>query len=261
MTRRQPGRQRARTLILLVSWLLFPATIFYLSPYLIVESTAVGIINGSFIVFGLMLLAALVFGRAYCGWVCPAAGLQESATAVNPAPAPGWLGRVKWLIWGLWVALIVVLAVRAGGYTRVDPLFNLDGGLSFNAPAWYVIYLAVNGLALGLSAFAGRRGFCHAVCWMAPFMVIGQRLGRAMRLPRLHLQAYGDRCTGCQSCTRSCPMSLPVHQLVQAGSLSSDDCILCGTCVDGCKHGAISFSFGADRAAPTRPAVEVSQQQ
>ncbi|NTU80498.1 MAG: 4Fe-4S binding protein [Chloroflexales bacterium] len=251
MGKRRPLRQRVRSLSLLVSWLLFPLTIFYFSPYLIVAAAAMGTINGSFIVFGLMLLAALVFGRAYCGWVCPAAGLQEAAEAINPAPVPGWLGRVKWVIWGLWMALIAALAILSGGYRRVDVLFSLDGGVSYSAPSWYAIYLGVNGLALGLAAFAGRRGFCHAACWMAPFMVLGRRLGDGLRLPGLRLRADPGWCTGCQTCTRGCPMTLPVAHLVQAGDLRSDDCILCGTCVDSCTHGVISFTFGGPVATAT----------
>lgn len=255
MTRQRPLRQRARAALLMVSWLLFPLTIFYFSPYLIIEASAQGIVSASFIVFILMLAAAMVFGRAYCGWVCPAAGLQEAASAVNAAPAPSWLGRIKWGIWAVWLAAVVAAAASAGGYSRVEPLYSIDRGVSISAPGWFYIYAVVNGLALSLAAFAGRRGFCHAVCWMAPFMVVGRRLGAALRLPALALRADAARCTGCQTCTRGCPMSLPVHQLVQAGALRGDDCILCGTCVDGCKHGVIAFTVVRARAGAGKRAV------
>ncbi|PDW03779.1 4Fe-4S binding protein [Candidatus Viridilinea mediisalina] len=242
--RQRPLRQRVRMTILLIAWLLFPVTIFYFSPYLIVQATAEGVVSGSLIVFTLMLLSALLLGRAYCGWACPAAGLQEAALPINPAAVASWLGRIKWVIWSLWMALLIVLMLRAGGYTRIDPFYNLAGGLSINEIAWYPIFLLVNGLALGLAVFAGRRGFCHAICWMAPFMVVGQRLGAALRLPRLRLYTTPSACTGCQVCTRSCPMSLPVHSIVQSERQISDDCILCGNCVDNCKHQAIRFGFG-----------------
>lgn len=38
-------------------------------------------------------------------------------------------------------------------------------------------------------------------------------------------------------------MSLEVHQMVQGGQMEDDECILCGSCVDGCTRGAICFSF------------------
>lgn len=243
MSKSRPRRQRIRLALLLALWLFFPLTIFYFSPYLIVLGAAEGIINGSWLVFGLMLVSALVVGRAYCGWLCPGAALQDAALIVNPSSPPRWLGRIKWVIWGLWLSLIVALVVRAGGYTRVDPLYNIAGGLAINEPSWYIIFLAVNGLTLGLAIVAGRRGFCHSVCWMAPFMIVGRRLGNLLRLPALRLRVEPASCTGCHICTRSCPMSLDVEQLVRVGSLEHSDCILCGTCADSCRPAAIRFSF------------------
>lgn len=57
-------RQQVRNGILLASMLLFPVTINYLSPYLIIDAAGQGIINGSFIVFIGLFLTSLVFGRA-----------------------------------------------------------------------------------------------------------------------------------------------------------------------------------------------------
>jgi ferredoxin-type protein NapH len=258
MTKQAPLRQRIRTSLLLISWLLFPLTIYYFSPYLIVAGAAMGIVNGSLIVFTLMLLAAIVFGRSWCGWLCPAATLQEAAQSVNPAQVPRWMGRIKWVIWSLWIGLIAILVLRAGGYNQINPFYQLDGGLSINSPGWYIIFLAVNGLALGLAVFAGRRGFCHSVCWMAPFMIIGRRIGNLLRVPGLRLNTEPTSCTGCQLCTRRCPMSIDVMQQVRTGSIEDSDCILCGNCVDGCRSQAIHFSFTppAPQSRPLTTEVE-----
>lgn len=68
-------RQRVRRLVLLVSFLLFPVTIFYFSPALIIEGALAGAVVGSTLAFSLQFLLALVLRRAFCGWVCPAGGL------------------------------------------------------------------------------------------------------------------------------------------------------------------------------------------
>jgi len=52
-----PRRQRVRKALLFASLLLFPVTLYYFSPIIIVESAAQGIINASCIVFGLMFVA------------------------------------------------------------------------------------------------------------------------------------------------------------------------------------------------------------
>jgi len=71
----------------------------YFSPYLIVESAALGIINGSFIVFVILFLSSLFIGRFWCGWLCPAAGLQEAAfIAVDKRAAVGKYNLIKYII-------------------------------------------------------------------------------------------------------------------------------------------------------------------
>ncbi len=62
-----PTRQRIRKALIFVSLLPFPITLYYFSPVMIMESASQGIINASFIVFGLMFVAALFVGRLWCG--------------------------------------------------------------------------------------------------------------------------------------------------------------------------------------------------
>jgi ferredoxin-type protein NapH len=248
-----PRRQRIRKAFLLVSLLLFPITIYYFSPYLIVDGAAQGIINGSFLVFGLMFVSALFVGRLWCGWLCPAGALQDCGAAINNGRGRG--GRfnwTKWAIWIPWIAIIAVLAVQAGGYHAVDPFYNLEGGVTLAQPYWYVIYYFILALFLGLAVAFGRRAGCHHICWMAPFMIIGRRIRNAFKWPALRLQAEPNQCSDCLRCTRSCPMSLDVHQMVQAQDMENDECILCGTCVDGCTKSAIRFSFSTGRETGIR---------
>jgi hypothetical protein len=54
-----PERQRYQKALLFVSLLLFPVTLYYFSPVIIMESASQGIVNASFIVFGLMFVSSL----------------------------------------------------------------------------------------------------------------------------------------------------------------------------------------------------------
>ena len=61
------------------------------------------------------------------------------------------------------------------------------------------------------------------------------------------LVANADSCSNCQTCTRNCPLSLDVNGMVQREEMEDGECILCGTCVDGCTKDAIRFSFSAGK--------------
>lgn len=238
-----PSRQKLRKGLILFSFFLFPATFYYLSPVIILEAASAGVINGSFIMFGLLFVSALILGRGFCGWVCPAAGCQEALFAARDKKVTkgNW---IKWLIWLPWISGIVALAVRAGGYQRIDPLFRTTYGFSIGDVMALIIYLMVVLLLIVLPALiVGKRSFCHHLCWMAPFMILGRKLRNLFKWPSLQLQAAPNSCKQCHTCTQECPMSLPVEEMVRKNHMEDSECILCGTCVDGCKHSAIGFTW------------------
>lgn len=249
-------RQRVRRLLLLSSFLLFPITIFYLSPYIIVVGAIEGVVNMSALVFLGQFTLSLIFGRAFCGWICPGGGLGECATYVQNKKAPGGkLNWIKFFIWVPWIATIIILPLMMNGIVKVDPFFHMVfesewgvvKGVSVSNPYAYFIYLPMVFLVFILAVTSGKRGFCHYVCWMAPFMIIGRRIRGLFKYPSLGLKAKPANCVDCKLCAKVCPMSLDVPAMVKGGSMRNDECVLCGECVDACKKGALSYTFfGAD---------------
>jgi len=236
-------RQRIRQGMILVSFFLFPAVFYYLSPVLIVKAASHGIINGSFLVFGLLFLTALSLGRAWCGWLCPGAGCQEALFAACDKKV-GKGNWIKWMIWIPWIGSIAVLAARAGGYSRLDPLYQTTHGVSVaNLPSLIAYFTVLFILIVIPALVVGRRSFCHHLCWMAPFMILGRKTGNALRIPSLQLTARPALCVHCGHCTDQCPMSLPVDSMITSGKAEHTECILCGTCADVCKANAIRLEF------------------
>ncbi|MGA1793424.1 MAG: 4Fe-4S binding protein [Thermoplasmatota archaeon] len=237
-------RQKVRKLVLYLSLALFPITFYYLSPYLIVMGASEGIVSGSFLLFSALFLSSLLLGRAWCGFICPASGYQELLARIRKGPARG--GKLDWIkygIWTPWITIIIVMFVQAGGISSVDPLYQTWYGISILASGAIFVLVGVVFVISAVSLLFGRRGFCHYGCWMAPFMVVGTRIRDLLRLPGLRLKAKKDDCIHCKQCTKNCPMSLEVEEMVSKGSMRNSECILCGTCVDICPKNVISYSF------------------
>ncbi len=244
MDRLEPvPRQRLRTGLLLAAALVFPAVFNAFSPYLVVDAARHGLVNLSGLVFVALFLSGLVLSRAWCGWACPGGGLMEIWTPVAGKP----LGRrglraVKWALWVPWLLGIGFAFAHAGGVRGLSLLHRPGSG---GGPAWaeMVRFLAVAALLLAPTLAAGRRGGCHVLCWMAPFLVLGRRLGTALGLPQLRMQPESGSCKSCGQCERACPMSLDVPRMVKEGTWDDDDCIQCARCADGCAAGAIRLEM------------------
>ena len=240
-----PKRQRRRRLLLVASFLAFPITLNYFSPYLMTKGTLEHVATASLLVWGAVFASSLVLGRAFCGWICPFHGLQllwEKA-ADKPLRRIRYLRAVKYALWGVWVMAVLGLAVAFGGWRRVDLLYMTPIGVSVDSAASLITYYLLVGLTLAPAAL-GRRAFCHYLCPFGVFGVVGTHIGRALHLPMLELKADEAACTSCGRCTKDCPMSLPVSDMAALGDMRATDCILCANCADTCPREAVRMTFG-----------------
>jgi ferredoxin-type protein NapH len=241
-------RQKIRRAAIIVAFALFPVTLYYFSPVLSLQAMSIGLVSGSLVVFGGLFVVSLFFGRVFCGWACPGAGLQEIVALVRGTPGKRTrINWIKWLVWGPWAGTLLFLALRAGGVRAIDLTFMTHRGMSVtDLPG--VIALAMVLLVFLVPAFAvGRRAACHTICWMAPFMILGRKVRNTLGWPALRLALGDNPCRRCGSCTRACPMSIEVEALVQKGKMECADCILCGSCVDSCPGKVIGFSLSSPR--------------
>jgi ferredoxin-type protein NapH len=239
------NRQKIRNAMTLLMFALFPIIYYYFSPYLVIMGAAEGIIAGSLIVFVSLFVFSLFLGRAFCGWVCPAGATQELCVKVrNKKFKNGRRNWIKYAIWAPWITVIIVMFLQAGAIRAVDPLYQTYYGISITGLESAIMFLAIAGLIAGLALVTGKRGACHTICWMAPFMIIGRKIRNAANLPALQLEADNSKCINCMACTKNCTMSLDVNEMVQKQEMENTECVLCGNCVDTCPKGAIKYSFG-----------------
>lgn len=241
-------RQKIRKAILLASFIAYHLTFFVLSPDLLLFGASERVVAGDALFFAGLFIVALAFGRIFCGWLCPAGALQESCFPIVDKRPKARLDKVKWFFFVPWIAAFAAIAAAAGGFEAVDFLYARAFGIPIAGAIEMSMYFGTVAIVLALALLAGKRGLCHALCWVSPFMIAATRLRERARLPGLALKADPSSCSGCGSCSRACPMSLDVASLARSGAIREGECILCGSCADACPSAAIGFAFS--RAAP-----------
>jgi ferredoxin-type protein NapH len=235
--------QKIRKPIVISTALLFHLLlIFHLffSPVIIVMASFRGIINASFIVFVILVLLSLFFGRAYCSWFCPGCGVQEIISLFIKRKSKNSKAiYIKYFIFTFWIGTILTGYI-INGFTKVDISYGMT---DVSIQRKIILTLGAIVIIVPLTAIFGQFASCKYICWQAPFMIIGTKIRDYFKLRGLRLKADPAACKSCKVCTTSCPMNLDVMGSVKKGEMKNTECILCGNCIDSCKHKVIKYSM------------------
>ena len=235
-------RQTIRKWILIISFLLLPVTLIYISPIIILLGAAEGIATGSMLLFIANIFLSLVVARLWCGWLCPMGAWQEICSPVMKHTVDdGWRNSVKYLITALWLALLAYLFLGAGGIRTIDPFYATENGLSITSIPTLVVVMVIFAIIFIAAFLMGRRGFCRVLCPVAALMIAGRKIRNLVQWPALGLAADASRCIDCGKCSKECPMGLDVHGMVKNGDMETPECILCASCADICPKSAITY--------------------
>jgi ferredoxin-type protein NapH len=238
------SRQNIRKWLLVISFVLLPVTLMYISPIVIVMGAAQGIATGSMLLFIANFFLSLVVARLWCGWLCPMGAWQEICSPVmKHTVQDGWRNYVKYGVTVLWLALLAYLIFSAGGIRSVDPFFGTENGLSITSVATLMVVVVIFTLLFIIAYLMGRRGFCHVFCPVAALMVAGRKIRNLVGWPALQLSADASRCIDCKKCSKECPMGLDVNGMVRKSGMENPDCIMCASCADICPQGAITYGI------------------
>lgn len=237
-------RQTVRRVLLVISFLLFQSLLMFhlfFSPVLVLFAASQGVVNGSLVIFILLFLSSLFLGRAFCGWICPGSGLNElCAVGTKKRAAGGSFRRAKYVISGVWLSAIALLALGAGGFHSID-LFYLTGSSTITQEL--IMFFGVIAMIVPAAFLVGTRANCHYICWLAPIMIAGTSIRNRIGWPALRLEANAELCEQCGTCGTVCPMNLDVMDRVLREDLYDKECILCGSCIDACPQGVIRYAL------------------
>ncbi len=185
-----------------------------------------------------VLLAVLVFGGAFCGWVCPVGAVSEwlfklrkvfiKKTLIVPQKIHSILRWVRYVFLAL--ALVMTLLTGVLWLQTIDPFINLFSFRALGVIAIIVVTMFVAGSLLV------ERFFCKYLC---PF---GAAMHPFAKLSATGIRRSPEECTGCKTCGSVCPMQIPIDA---QSKIDRGSCISCMRCIEECNNkGALEFYMG-----------------
>ena len=192
----------------------------------------------------LIVFVTVLFGRIWCGWLCPQTVLIDLTWFLDRAKSRGVLQRTAAYLLTLMVSIIVaadLIWYFVSPYDFIPALLNR----SLGAVTWG-FWLSLTAVVFLNYAFL-RQTWCATVCPYA-------KLQGALFDDRTMVIAFDrrrkDECMDCRACVKICPVDIDIREGLSAA------CINCAECMDVCaekmekrqKKGLIGYFFGSPGA-------------
>ncbi|WP_307760689.1 4Fe-4S binding protein [Phascolarctobacterium sp.] len=196
----------------------------------------------------ILFAVAFVCGPVFCGRLCPAGAFTEYLSKCIPAKL-----QISWrtytdiapLRYGMLAGFVLLpffdslLACAYCNFFLFDLFVNyFIFGYFISLTSSMLLTLFLWAGLFGLFTQGGR-GFCNFLC---PVGAVQNLLySFSSRLPFVYkLKINGDKCVGCQKCSRACPMEAITLKENKA-VVCIHNCILCGSCINKCPEKAIQY--------------------
>ena len=204
------------------------------TAYLAMKTTAMVLL----VALAFLLVAAL-FGRVFCGWVCPLGTIGDAMDYVMRQP-PRSFGHRR-LKYALLMILIVIGAAGVTAAWYLDPInwAARIGGLLASARVEVGLSVFLLVLLLFVQYSYGRRGFCRNLC------PLGAMLGIAAGSSPFRLEIDKEKCIECGTCVKNCRTGAFLNS---PNEHMSHECIFCMECQANCPTGAIDYNYVRPKA-------------
>ncbi|WP_405282543.1 4Fe-4S binding protein [Gaopeijia maritima] len=170
------------------------------------------------LIAGFTLLATLLFGRVFCGFLCPFGALQDLLTRFVPRRfqrrVPERLHRAGLKVKYVVLAVILVPALL-GSHASLYPYFEPFGTVFFRSPS---VLLWAIALAFIAASAVVPRFYCRYACPLGAALAIGS-LVSINRIRRV------EHCTLCKVCENACPTGA-----IRGAEIDFKECVRCNAC-------------------------------
>lgn len=256
-----------------VQWKTFGCAFGVLQDMYMVYSTV-----ALWIVPAVFLLAGVIVGRAFCGWICPFGFVMDLLSFMKRKRTEfslrthNLLKDVKYgvlfgvlLISGTLAVALIFDPISGGAYREALGVFGVApfcavcpaGTLFALIPAFMVTVLPtlppVYSMTWELFTTIASPLFVTRIVLLAMFLIAGYYVTRfwcryfcpvgalmalITRVSYLGLGRNLSKCTKCRACVEKCPMAVPILALPWE-KFTDPECTLCMECYDACPEDAL----------------------
>ncbi len=187
------------------------------------------LVNGKVVLwlalFAISLIAALIFGRIYCGYVCPMNTVMIPIEALSKKLKLQRTGAPKFLESGAftWITLVISIAVML----MSKRLLHMELPI---LPFWFVMSILV-------TLWYKPAVFHNLIC---PFGALQRTFGKFAMLSQ---KVDKESCIGCKLCEKACLSDAIVVSLEDKKAIINTAlCHQCTDCRQVCPKNAIRYS-------------------
>jgi ferredoxin len=164
------------------------------------------------------VIATLLFGRIFCGFLCPFGALQDLLDKIVPARLQkeipqGVHDRALWVKYGLLAGILI--PALAGSHISLYQYVEPFGTVFF--PSTSVLLWAI-ALAFLVASAIVPRFYCRYVCPLGAALAIGS-LVSLKRIRRV------EQCSHCKVCEQNCPTGA-----IRGERVDFKECVRCNVC-------------------------------
>lgn len=218
----------------------YPLKIFDLQFTAALQSGLVSGFGLGLILFAVLIVITLLFGRVYCGALCPLGLYQELLTILFKPfykKRKGAKEPMKHYVFAYLLAAILFGALCGGTAVLLRMLDPYSVAGNAMSGACFGIGFAI---ALAVLVFFKKRFFCTNIC------PVGAILGLISRFSLFKIRIDTDKCKMCSLCARSCPcgsIDFKNH------TVNNETCVKCFKCLNHCGHSALYYGLPKSKPA------------
>ena len=197
------------------------------------------------ILVGGFTLFVIVFGRVWCGWICPFGSIMSAANSLKlpvrerspPRILQGYSFKYELLAVFIGAAMVFGYPVFCQ-ICPVGALYRTAGPQTFDLALIPGLSIAI--ISALFVIIYHRRFWCKSICPLGALTAILDKVSA------FRVLVDEDTCIECMVCQRECPMDiLVIEDSIRHGhrTVPTGECIRCGRCIDVCPKDALSFSF------------------